>query len=151
MDYGDNLGYLINKAARLTKWDLTNALTEVGITSAQWGLIRDIFLTESICADEGEKLCKLTPAAIAERLHADRPTISCMVEKLVKQDFAYRVSNPKDRRSQIIILTDKAKELMPELERISENTLQKALKGFSEEETKQLKKYLTKVIENLKP
>ncbi|MDF2591306.1 MAG: transcriptional regulator [Clostridia bacterium] len=149
MDYYDNLGYLINKAARMTKWDLNNALTDVGITSAQWGLIRDIFLTESICNNEAERLCKLTPAAIAERMHADRPTISCMVEKLVKQDFAYRVSNPNDRRSQIILLTDKAKVLIPKLMQLAEDTLEKATTGFSEEDTKQLKEYLSKVIENL--
>ena len=87
MDYEKNLGYLINKAARMTKYDLNNALAEEEITSAQWGLIRDIYLTESMCGSEEEILCKLTPAAIAERLHADRPTISCMVEKLVKQDL----------------------------------------------------------------
>ena len=150
MVYEDNLGYLINKASRLTKWDLNNALASSGITSAQWGLIRDIFLTESMYHSEEERLYKLTPAAIAERLHADRPTISCMVERLVKQDLAYRVSNPNDRRSQIILLTDKARELIPKLERLSENTLQKALKEFSEEETKQLKKYLARMIENLK-
>jgi DNA-binding MarR family transcriptional regulator len=149
MDYYDNLGYLINKAARMTKWDLNNALTDVGITSAQWGLIRDIFLTERICNNEAERLCKLTPAAIAERMHADRPTISCMVEKLVKQDFAYRVSNPNDRRSQIILLTDKAKVLIPKLMQLAEDTLEKATTGFSEEDTKQLKEYLSKVIENL--
>ena len=151
MDYEKNLGYLINKAARMTKYDLNNALAEEEITSAQWGLIRDIYLTESMCGSEEEILCKLTPAAIAERLHADRPTISCMVEKLVKQDLVYRVSNPKDRRSQIILLTDKTRGLMPKLEKLGDNTLQKALEGFSEEEAKHLKQYLIRMIENLKP
>jgi DNA-binding MarR family transcriptional regulator len=149
MDYKDNLGYLINKAARMTKWDLNNSLLSLGITSTQWGMIRDISLTEKTCITEEERLNKLTPAAIAERLCADRPTVSCMLEKLVKQGWAYRISNPKDRRSQIILLTDKAKELIPSLERLSESTLEKAVKGFGENEVEQLKHYLARVIENL--
>jgi DNA-binding MarR family transcriptional regulator len=150
MDYKENLGYLINKAARLTKWDLNNSLTKLGITSAQWGLIRDIFITEKMCSDDEERFHKLTPAAIAERLRADRPTVSCMIEKLVKQDWAYRISNPKDRRSQIILLPDKVKELMPQLDILSESTLRKATKGFDENEVEHLKQYLVRIIENLK-
>lgn len=149
MDYSDNLGYLINKASRLAKWDLNNSLAEEGITSAQWGLIRDIYINEKLCNSEEEKLQKLTPAAIAERLRADRPTISCMLERLVKQGLANRISNPKDRRSQMIHLTEKAKELMPKLEFLSDNTLERAVKGFDENEVKQLKQYLMRVIENL--
>jgi DNA-binding MarR family transcriptional regulator len=150
MDYKESLGYLINKAARLTKWDLNNSLTKLGITSAQWGLIRDIFITEKMCSDDEERFHKLTPAAIAERLRADRPTVSCMIEKLVKQDWAYRISNPKDRRSQIILLPEKVKELMPQLDTLSENTLRKATKDFDKNEVEQLKQYLVRMIENLK-
>lgn len=150
MDYSHNLGYLINKAARMTKWDLNNSLTELEITPAQWGLLREIFNTEKACSNEEERLYKLTPAAIAERLHADRPTVSCMIEKLVKQGWAYRISNPKDRRSQIILLADKAREMIPKLEQLSENTLEKATKGFEKDEVEQLKHYLMRVIENLK-
>ena len=149
MDYSNNLGYLLNKAARVTKWDLNNSLTELDITSAQWGLLRDIFINERACTSEEERFHKLTPAAIAERLRADRPTISCMVEKLVKQGWAYRISNPNDRRSQIILLNDKAKELIPKLEHLSESTLDKATKGFEKEEVEQLKHYLKRMIENL--
>lgn len=151
MDYEDNLGYLINKAARLTKWDLNNALASVGITSAQWGLIRDIFINEESCHSEDERIQQLTAAAIAERLHADRPTVSCMIEKLVNQGWTYRISNPKDGRSQVILLTDKAKELMPQLGILSENTLEKAIKGFDDNEVLLLKQYLGRMIENLKP
>ncbi|MDF2839450.1 MAG: hypothetical protein K0Q99_221 [Clostridia bacterium] len=149
MEHTDNLGYQINKAARMTKWDLNNALSKFGITSAQWGLIRDICKTEQMCNSEEEQLQMLTPAAIAERLHADRPTVSCILEKLVNQGWTYRVSNPKDRRSQIILLTDKAKELIPSLEHLSEVTLEKATKGFEQNEVEQLKRYLVRVIDNL--
>lgn len=149
MDCKDNLGYLVNKAARMMKWDLNNSLLKLDITQAQWGLIREIYRSEMLCSNEEERLNKLTPAAIAERISADRPTVSCMLEKLVKQGWAYRISNPKDRRSQIILLTDKAKEFMPTLERLSEDTLKKAATGFDDNELAQLKLYLARIIENL--
>ena len=149
MEHSDNLGYLLNKAARMTKWDLTNALQAEGITAAQFGLIKDVYVTERLFKDEEEMLQHLTPAAIAERLHADRPTISCMIERLVKQDWVYRASNPKDRRSQIILLTDKAMALMPKLEILGKQTMSKATKDFDEAELNQLKKFLHRIIENL--
>ncbi|OGO77752.1 MAG: hypothetical protein A2Y23_03910 [Clostridiales bacterium GWB2_37_7] len=149
MDHCNNLGYLLNKAARMTKWDLNNALADEGITSTQFGLIKDIYFNEKRCIDEEEKLQRLTPAAIAERLNSDRPTISCMIERLVKQNLAYRISNPKDRRSQIILLTDKAKEIMPMLEFLGDKTMEKAIKGFDEHEEALLKLFLTRIIENL--
>jgi|GEM_PF-925900 len=149
MEHSNNLGYLLSKAARMTKWDLTNALQAEGITAAQFGLIKDIYITERLFQEEAEMLQRLTPAAIAERLHADRPTISCMIERLVKQDWVCRACNPKDRRSQIILLTDKAKALMPELEILGEQTMSKATKDFDETELEQLKKFLHRIIENL--
>lgn len=149
MDHSNNLGYLLNKAARMTKWDLTNRLSEEGITSAQWGLLKDIYITEKLCKTEEEQMQRLTPASIAERLHADRPTVSCMIERLVKQDMAYRVSNPKDRRSQIILPTDKLKEVMPKLEQLSEITMEKAVRGFGDNEIELFKQYLNRIIDNL--
>jgi MarR family transcriptional regulator for hemolysin len=149
MNYGNNLGYLLNKAARMTKWDFNSRLADEGITSTQWGLIRDIYLNEKLCSNEEEKFVRLSPASIAERLQSDRPTVSCMIERLVRQDLAYRISNPKDRRSQEIMLTDKAKQLMPKLEALSDSTIARAVKGLTEEDIGRLKNYLTRIIDNL--
>lgn len=149
VDHNNNLGYLIIKTAKLVKWDFNNTLANEGITSAQWGLIRDIYANEKLCSNENDKLQRLTPAAIAERLHADRPTVSCMIERLVKQGWAYRISNPNDRRSQIILLTEKTKELMPKLECMSEKIVERAMQGFAASEKEQFKQYLVRIIENL--
>lgn len=149
MDCGSNLGYLLSKAARMTKWDLNNTLADEGITFPQWRLLKDIDIHEQKCSNEEERLKLLTPASIAERLNADRPTVSCMLERLVKQDYVYRISHPKDRRSQIILLTDKAKGLMPKLEFLSEKTLEKAVEGLEENEVILLKTLLNHIIDNL--
>ena len=139
-----NLGYLLNKAARITKWELNNKLSDLGLTSSQFAVLRDLYThrdSENIHQD-------LTPAFIALRLHADRPTISGIVERLVKQGWVERVTNPEDRRSQLILLTDKAMELLPTMEAISNDTMEKAMHGLKEEEVEALKTYLTKIINN---
>lgn len=149
MDSNQNLGYLLNKAAKMAKWNLNCRLADEGITTPQWGLINDIYVNEKLCQNEEDKLCRLTPAAIAQRLHADRPTVSCMIDRLVKQNLAYRVSNPKDRRSQIILLTDRVKAMMPNLEQLSQETIECAVKGFEPEEIVLLRNLLTRIISNL--
>ncbi len=140
----NDLGYLINKAARITKWELNNRLSDIGLTSPQFAVLRDVFCNEN----KDETLISLTPASIAERLHADRPTISGIIHRLTKQGWVRRTENPNDRRSQIIVLTDKSKQLMGTLESLSNETIKKGIKDFTEDEIENLKNYLLKIIEN---
>jgi DNA-binding MarR family transcriptional regulator len=142
----NDVGYLINKAARLTKWELNNRLGDVGLTSPQFAVLREIFCNES----KGDDKEYLTPAAIAERIYADRPTISGIIQRLTNQGWVRRIEKPNDRRSKIIVLTDKAIVLMGTLDSLSSETMKKGLKDFSEEEIENLKKYLLKIINNFK-
>lgn len=140
----NDVGYLINKAARLTKWELNNRLGDVGLTSPQFAVLREILCNES----KGDKKADLTPATIAERVYADRPTISGIIQRLTDQGWVQRVENPNDRRSKIIVLTDKSIALMGTLDSLSSETMKIGLKDFSEEEIADLRKYLLKVINN---
>lgn len=140
----DDLGHMLMSSAKLIKWDLSGRLGDVGLTSPQWMVLSDIFVHE----DSEDINLKLIPAAIAERLNIDRPTISGIIERLEKQGWVYRVNNPEDRRSYIIMLTNKAKLIMSKLDELSSLTMEQALKGFAEEEISQLKQYLHRIINN---
>ena len=139
-----SLGYLITKASKTTKWDLSNRLTDadLGLTASQFAVIKDIEVSETMSSDT-------TPAEIAKRLNSDRPTVSGILERLVKQGWVYRVTHPEDRRSHFIKLTDKAKENLGLLEELSNSTMEKALEGFKEDELQNLMEYLGRVIRNL--
>lgn len=141
----DDLCHMLMNSSRLLKWNLTGRLGDVGLTSPQWMVLNDIMVHE----DSGDISMSLTPASIAERLNFDRPTVSGIIERLEKQSWVYRVINPEDRRSYIIMLTDKTKELMSELEELSSLTVEQALKGFTEAEISQFNQYLKRVINNL--
>ncbi len=144
----DNLGYLLSKAAKITRWDLNNKLAVLGLTAPQWAVLKDLSTQEECQNPTQNPTQNLTPASIADRLNADRPTISGIIERMEKQDWVYRMINPEDRRSYIIKLTDKAKEQMLDLERTSDATMHQAVTGFSQDEIQTLKKYLTQIINN---
>lgn len=137
-----SVGYLINKASKATKWDLSNRLSDLGLTASQFAVIKDIQICEA-------KELDATPAEIAKRLNSDRPTISGILERLVKQGWVYRVMHPEDRRSHFIKLTDKSKENLAILEELSNKTMEGALKGFKKEELQDFADYLQRIIENL--
>lgn len=141
----DELGHLLLNASRRLKWSLAGRLADVGLTFPQWMVLNDIYVIEK----EKKESCYLTPASVAERLNVDRPTISGIIERLEKNSWVYRIINAEDRRSYIIMLTDKAKELMSELETLGNQAIEKAVKGFTDDELKQLKQYLQRIIDNL--
>lgn len=142
----DDLGQMLLDSSRRLKWNMTGRLTDVGLTFPQWMVLSDIF-THGDC--ENVRF-NLTPATIAGRLNIDRPTISGIIERLEKNGWIYRAVHPEDRRSFIIMLTEKAMELMSEIEEQRKRTMEQAMRGFSEEEISQLKQYLQKIIDNLK-
>lgn len=137
----DNFGYLLNMASRQMKWQFNNRLKDLELTSSQWAVLKDLSINKSSS--------DATPASIAERLYIDRPTLSGIIERLMKRGWVYSVANPNDRRSQIISLTEKAKNTVPQLEKLSSLTIEHSLQGFSAEEIDSLKGYLKKIIINL--
>ncbi|QUH26555.1 MarR family winged helix-turn-helix transcriptional regulator [Serpentinicella alkaliphila] len=142
-NHSDSLGFLLNNAARLTKLDFSNRMDKLGITFPQFLVIKDIYNFQ------GKKEEGLTLAAIAERLNSNRPNMTGIIDRLEKQGLVSRTINNRDRRSQIITLTEKSYKLMEELHKMSNETTNKALIGFNEEEQKRVKEYLFKIINNL--
>ncbi len=140
-----NLGYLLSKASRQTKWELNQQLSTIGLTSSQWAVIKDVSIQEN----NNNIYITLTSASIAERLNSDRPTMSGIIHRLIKYGWIYREDNPEDKRSHIIRLTSKSKELLPQLEEVSDATIEKAMKGFSDKELIQFREYLNRVLDNL--
>lgn len=141
----NSLGYLLNKSSRLIKGKLNDPLKQLGLTSSQLALLKDIQIQEEI----GSEPINFTPACIAERLNSDRPTVSGIIERLSKKSLISINQNPTDRRSQIIELTDKSRELLPELENISIEAEQNAIKGLTDKEVEILKVLLRRIITNM--
>lgn len=71
----NNLGYLLHKVSIMTKTELSNQLKEYKITAQQWSVLKDISLYPN----------GTTPAMIAERLLADRPTVTGIIQRLLQK------------------------------------------------------------------
>ncbi|MCR4436934.1 MAG: MarR family transcriptional regulator [Clostridiales bacterium] len=141
----DDLGYLLNKASRLSKWRVNQKLGEIGLTFPQLVVIKHLFKSQGNSSDP----FIFTPASIAEHLGYDRPTITGIIDRLAKQGLVLREVNPSDRRSQTISLTEKSKELIEKMNIFFEEVNDKSLEGFEKSEIKALKDYLLRIIGNL--
>lgn len=145
MKRDDDIGYLLNKAARLSKLKVNQKLGEIGLTFPQFLVIKHLCHGEM----QNEDLPTKSPASIVEHLGYDRPTVTGIIDRLVRDGFVLRESNPSDRRSHNIILTEKAKNLIDVMDDFFEEVNAKTLYGFNNEEMEDFKKCLHKIINNL--
>lgn len=76
-------------------------------------------------------------------------TLTSMLDRMEAAGLIVRVPDPKDRRSKLIALTDKAKSLKNDYERISQEMSDLYYIGFTEQEVIQFESYLQRVLTNL--
>lgn len=145
MECSHDLGYLMNKAARLAKCTVNQKLSEIGLTFPQFQVMK------YLCKEEtgSEDIKAHIPAVIAEKLGYDRPTLTGIIDRLEKQMLVARGANPLDRRSQTVTLTRKARSLMPEIDNCFREVNSLILVGFEEKEIEQLQNYLFRIMRNL--
>lgn len=76
-------------------------------------------------------------------------TLTSMLDRMEASGLIVRKPDPKDRRSRLIALTDKAKALQEDYERISQRMSDLYYIGFSEQEISQFEDFLQRVLTNL--
>ena len=76
-------------------------------------------------------------------------TLTSMLDRMEETGLIVRNSDPKDRRNKLISLTDKAKALQSDYERISQRMNERYYLGFSETEIMEFESYLQRVLTNL--
>ena len=118
----NNLGYLLHKVSIMTKTELSNQLKEYKITA---------------------------PAMIAERLLADRPTVTGIIQRLLQKGWIFIKHNPKDKRSHLIFLTNETKALIQEIEHVSDEVIKSATVSIPKEEIENTVRVLQSMIRNL--
>ena len=76
-------------------------------------------------------------------------TLTSMLDRMEHSGLIIRKPDPRDRRSTLIALTDKAKELHDDYDRISQEMSERYYIGFSETEIIQFEAYSQRVLANL--
>ncbi|WP_439873252.1 MarR family winged helix-turn-helix transcriptional regulator (plasmid) [Bacillus mycoides] len=136
----DNLGYLLHKISVMTKTELTNQLKEYNITAQQWAVLKDISLYPN----------GTTPAMIADRLLADRPTVTGIIQRLLQKGWVVTKHNPSDKRSHLVTLTDKVSSLIHEIEHVSNDVIKITIMNIPKDEIEITMSVLKNMIQNLK-
>lgn len=72
-----------------------------------------------------------------------------MLDRMENMGLIVRKPDPKDRRNRLIALTEKAKSLQVDYNRISEQMNEIYYTGFAEAEIMQFELYLQRILNNL--
>ena len=91
----------------------------------------------------------LTISQISAQTSLADPTLASMLDRMEQSGLINRSPSPTDRRALLIHLTDKAKSLQQDYDRISQQMNELYYLGFTEAEILQFEGYLTRVLNNL--
>ncbi len=91
----------------------------------------------------------LTISQISAQTSLANTTLTSMLDRMEQSGLIQRSPSPTDRRALLIHLTDKAKSLRQDYDRISQQMNELYYLGFTEEEILQFEGYLTRILNNL--
>lgn len=91
----------------------------------------------------------MTMSGLAAVIRRDKSTVTALVDKLEELGYVMRTQDPADNRVRLVALTPKAEQAAEDFSAISEELLERALRGLSSADRQQLRTMLLKIIDNL--
>lgn len=137
---GANMGYLVNRTARLMAQSLSLRLQRHGVQVAQWAVL--LFLYER----DGQ-----SQAELARVVAVEQPTMVRTLDRMVRDGLVTREPDATDRRVTRIRLTDRARALEQSLYAESIEANRVASSALSAAGRAQLIDSLHRIIETLLP
>lgn len=122
------------------KQRFNNDLRKYDLTFSQFGLI---------CYLQNKQDEKVHIKEIGEVFNLTHPTVVGLVNRLEEKGFIETKPDPDNKRYRLVTLTGKGSEIKEEMDRGRDEMEELVLKGFSEEESKELRRLLDKVIDNI--
>ena len=133
-----NIGGLLGKASRLLSNELNNSLSEHKLTVEQWSLLAVLW------TQDGQKQKELQ-----QELLKDKATINSLVSYLLKDGFITKKRNEYDKRSFIISLTQKGKEMQKHTIPLAMQSISMSIVDIDADALQTTTKVLTQIINNL--
>lgn len=138
--YLDNsLGYKLFHASRLICNHLNQNLRDHSVTYEQWQILCRLY------EKDGQTQNQL--ALLNER---DQPSVSRLIDNMIKRGLVKRAPHESDKRINLIFLTEAMKDLQPELEGLASQTIADASSEISEHDMNICLSVLDKIRNNLK-
>ena len=109
------------------------------ITPEQWTILLSLWEKDGITQQD---LCNAT--------FKDKPSMTRLIDNMEKQHLVVRISDKKDKRTNLVYLTKTGRELESQSFKIAISTLHAAMQGISVEELKIGQEVLRKIFTNTK-
>lgn len=136
-----DIGFLFKQINMQIKKGIDKNLMEYDLTTSQSRVLFFIHF-------RGED--KTSMKDIEEHMKVTHPTVIGIVKRLEEKGFVTTASDPEDRRVKLVAITQKTTKMIKKLEQGKRKMDEKLLKGFTEQETKELRRMLSLIEDNLR-
>jgi len=134
-------GYLISRIKQVGMRLFDRMLTEADIDAFNGAQGRILYV---LWQQDG-----ITISRLSSQTSLANTTLTSMLDRMERSGLDSRKPSPTDRRAQLICLTDKARSLQQEYDRLSDEMNALYYRGFEPEEIRQLENYLQRILDNL--
>ena len=136
-----NGGYLISRIKQVGTRLFDRMLAEADIDAFNGAQGRILYV---LWQEDG-----ITISRLSARTSLANTTLTSMLDRMEASGLICRNPAPGDRRAPLICLTEKARSLQADYDRLSEQMNQVYYQGFTEEEILLLEGYLERILKNL--
>ncbi|MDX1489918.1 MAG: MarR family transcriptional regulator [Pseudohongiellaceae bacterium] len=133
-----SLGFSIHDVARLLRYSFDRQSQKIGMSRALWSVLAHLHREDGMQQSVLARAMDITPITLARHL-----------DKLEKEGWIERRSDPSDRRVKHIFLKAKADPVIEQLTELSQDIKSQALQGISRKEEKLFMDVLSRMRENL--
>ncbi len=132
--------FILDRTARRVKqYAQTSFLQNAfDLTIDQWSILKILYNEDAIPHKE-----------LAEKSGKDQPTLTRIVDIIIKKQLVERIEHPQDRRSLHIRLTDAGKKKVEELSPAVTDIRMKAWENLSDEDFNNFTRILNTIYNNL--
>ena len=138
LDLKESIGLMLKTSAKAWEKAADIELRQrFGLTGGKWKVIIVLSIEEGI-----------TQKHLADMAFVEAPTLVPVIDKMEKEGYLTRQPDPKDRRNNLIFMTEKSKEIVDPIIDCILEIRDMALNKISEEEMEKAKKVLQQITAN---
>lgn len=131
----DNLGFLLNKAARMMREEIAVVLEPLALSFQDYVILRMV-----------ENQLIETQQELAVRNGIDRTSMVDIIDKMEERDLLSRQKDKQDRRKHKLVITARGRKTLTHAKRLTLKAQKSMVKDLSAEELQTTKEVLIKLI-----
>ena len=136
------IGKILKIVSNYMDKDMNNCLSDYNITRSQMGIL--IYIQVAEC-----KNIEANQVDIEKEFNLKNPTVTGLINRLEEKGYIKRVRSDKDKRYNKLELTESGREILNKGKRKAQENEEKLLKILPDDEIKELKRILTKIVNNI--